>query len=196
MSLRYHAWEAGSANCLTCHSADESATTPTQPRPTQKKDGTSSFHNSINRSSAPLKDVLVLHHLPVFFRRGQRHLDLTSNCKPAATNQSNVSLTSSQQQHGLGSASATLAASAALNASVRPVAVGSGLCQWPPTRRVQPKLRKLLAACQNRRKRRAPRTEIEMFVGEATSALCPRPQLLALPRLLVFSGCTSSSGST
>jgi hypothetical protein len=105
-----------------------------------------------------------------FLRRGQGHLDPTSNRNPAATNQ-RQRLSDVVAARGMGSA--TLAASARSAASVQlPLGVAGG--QWPPNRRVQrpegAKARRLLAACRNRRKRRAPRTEIEMFVGEATRA--------------------------
>lgn len=63
--------------------------------------------------------------------------------------------------------SATLAASAALHASVQlPLGVASVSGYQTDESKA-----KHLAACQNRRKRRAPRTEIEMFVGEATRTL-------------------------
>lgn len=79
----------------------------------------------------------MYHHLSVFFRRGQGHLDPTSNRKPAATNQ-RQRLSDVVAARGMGSA--TLAASARSAALRRSSCrwewrVGTG--QWPPNRRVQ-----------------------------------------------------------
>lgn len=137
----------GSANCLICHSAD------TYNGHIHIKKGCT-HHSIIHQRFKCSTEGEGQQCAPSFsFKRRGHHHQPSLISHQAATKQCNVSLTSSRQQPAWGSASSMPAASAA------PVAVGVA------TEPTSPEL--LSAACQDRRKHRAPRTEIDMFVGEA-----------------------------
>jgi hypothetical protein len=126
-----------------------------------------------------------------FLRRGQGHLDPTSNRNPAATNQ-RQRLSDVVAARGMGSA--TLAASARSAASVQlPLGVAGG--QWPPNRRVlqRPEGPKLGGSSRRLSKsEKAPCTT----KNRNRNVLWAKQRARALILLSQLSGCTSSSGTS
>lgn len=192
VSPRYHAWECELSNLSQWRRrvGDDTHT---------EKISTSSFHNPIICSSAPLKEGCTgaTPSFCFFLRRGQGHLDPTSNRKPAATNQ-RQRLSDVVAARGMGSA--TLAASA------RSAALRRSSCRWEW--RVASGHQTDESRGAKARRLLSPPVEIgesavhhqepksKCFVGEATRAHSFCSLSFWLPRFLVFSGCTSSSGTS
>ena len=123
-----------------CRRVGDEPTTPTQPRP-HKKDSTSSLHNSINRSSAPLTDVLTQYHLSIFLEEDKRRLDLTSR---SGCNQPKQRLSDVVAAAWVGFCFCNTCCFCS-SECVGPVAVGSGQCPVA-TKPTSPKLRQLLGS--------------------------------------------------